>query len=135
MNEDRQKFSSLDQTQFSLEEPMYESLAQLPQEEKKEEPKPKIPLLKQRKFIAGIIIGIIFLVVIILIIVNAVIAQNRRPVAPDVTPLPTNATGFSHPIEGKIKMVQEELDTFENDQSTLVNPAVDYTITIDAIKN
>lgn len=127
--------SRFDQTQFSLEEPMYEGLVPLPQEKKIEEVKEKIPLLKQRKFLTGLIVGTILLVLVILLIVNAVIANSRRPIAPEVTPLPSGATTFSHPIEAKIQFLKEELETFEDDQSTLVNPAVDYKITLDEVKN
>ncbi len=123
--------TSFDQTQFSLEEPMYEGLASLPPEENPEEPQPKVPLLKQRKFVIGLIVGTIFLVLVLLMVINAVIARNRRPIAPNVTPLPSNTTTFSHPIEAKIDILQNQLETYEDDQSTLVLPAVDYLISLD----
>ena len=127
------QFSQFDQTQFSLEEPMYENMASLPPEPPKEE-KPKIPWHKQRKFIVGAIIGTIVLVVLILVLINTIIANSRRLTPEEIQPLPTASPGFSHPIEQKIEFVRTELDPFEEDQSTLVNPAVDYTISIDPIK-
>lgn len=113
---------------------MREGLAQLPPDEKPKETKPKVPLLKQKRVIIGLIVGVIVLVVIILVIVNAVIARNRRPVAPDITPLPTAGSTVNHPIKAKIDQVQAELETYEDNQSTLVLPAVDYQISIDPIQ-
>ncbi len=128
------QFSDFDQTQFSLEEPMYENLASLPAEPKPVDTTPKVPLFKQKKFIIGAIAGTIVLVVLILVVINTIIANSRKLTPEEITPLPTASPAFSHPIEQKINFVRQELDTFEDDQSTLVNPAVDYTITIDPIK-
>jgi len=125
---------SFDQTQFSLEEPLHENLAQLPQEEKPVEDKPKVPLLKRKKVVAGIIAGIIFFVIILLVIVNAIIARSRRPIAPDITPLPTGAGGPTHPIEAKIDTLEDQLKAYDESQSNLVMPAVDFEISIDEVK-
>jgi hypothetical protein len=125
---------SFDQTQFSLEEPMREGLAQLPQEKKPVDNTPKVPLYKRKKFIIAAIAGTIFLVVLILIVVNTLIMRSRRPIAPDVSPLPTNGNAISHPIEGKITGLEEELETYDENQATLVLPAVDYSISIDKVE-
>lgn len=113
---------------------MYEGLTQLPVDEKAA-PTQKVPLLKQRRVIIGLIVGVTVFVVLLLVIINAIVARNRRPEAPEATPLPLNITSSEAAfLENKVKALQAELEAADPNKRELTFPAVDFDIRIDGEK-
>lgn len=131
MSHTPENYSDLDQTRFSVEEPLYEGMGSYPEDLNKQDLSKKVPLFRQRKFIIGLIIGVIFLVVLLLIIINAIIAKNRTPQAPIATPLIVNSKLPDGPLEEKIKFLQSELEVADPNKSDFGFPAVDFTIRLD----
>lgn len=122
------------QTRFSLEKPLFEQMGQIPIDEP-ENPVPKVPLLKQKKFIILLIAGITVLILVILFIVNAYISQQKK-VHTDGTPEETEAAspGSSEPLKRRIDSAQKELKDADPSQQDLVYPTMDYQLRLDSKK-
>ena len=120
------------QTQFSLEEPLFEGMTAVPPEPVVEEvKKPKIPWYKQRKLVIAAIAGATLLVIIILFIINMVIESGRRPVVADPVPLATALPATASAALEKIAVTEAELKDADPNQQQLVFPAVDMSLRLD----
>lgn len=134
MNEKNGHFDELDQTRFSVEEPMYEGMTPYPVDEQPQQVE-KVPLLKRRKVVVGLIAGVILLVILILVIISVLVAQNRRPTIPDATPLPLEQRNSDAAfLEKKVNALQRELEAADPNKRELTFPSVDFTIRIDEAK-
>lgn len=120
-----------DQTRFSVEEPLFEQMGHMPAPDVVEVA-PKIPLLKQRKFVLGLIAGITVLVLGLLFLINAYIAQQKLVKEPEIPDDPgQTAAGVSHPLLQRIMSSEAELKDADPSGQELVYPALDYKIRID----
>lgn len=121
-----------DQTRFSLEEPLFEQMGQLPPEPEPEEVAPKVPLLKQKKFVIGLIAGVTFIVLLLLFAINAYISQQKLvgniPIPESPT---TSVTENNDPLYQRITTAQQELKDADPSGQELVYPALDYNLRID----
>lgn len=121
-----------DQTQFSLEEPLFENVAPLPPEpEKPKEYTPKIPWYKQRKLVILAIVGVSILVLLILYLISIIVAASRAPVVskPEEV-LPVEQRPESQLLQ-RIKITRDELNEADPNQQQLVFPAVDMDLRLD----
>lgn len=129
--------SRKDQTRFSLEEPLFEPMGQIPVDEPEIDPnqEPKTPLLRQKKFVIGLIIGVTILILVILFGVNAYIEQQKR-VKPAETPPPEDIVinENDHPLLQRIMIAQQELKEADPSKQDLTYPSMDYSISIDPVK-
>lgn len=121
-----------DQTQFSLEEPLFENVAALPPEpEKPKEEKPKIPWYKQRKLVILAIVGVSILVLLILYIISMMIAASRAPVVSEPEEvIPVEQRSESQLLR-RIEITKDELNEADPNQQQLVFPAVDMDVRLD----
>jgi hypothetical protein len=124
-------YTDPNQTKFSLEEPLFEQTGQIPGPENPEVIV-KTPLLKQKKFIIGLIAAITLLVLVILFIVNAYIAgqklvQKQEPVdtVNEVVKNPDD------PLYQRIKSAQQELKEADPSEQDLIYPTMNYDIRLD----
>jgi hypothetical protein len=131
MPKNEEQYDQLDQTRFSVEEPMFEGLAALPVEEKAAAVV-KVPLLKQKRVIIALIVGTIIFVVLLLVVINAIVAGQRRPQVVEATPLPMSGTPSDAAfLEKKVKALQSELEAADPNKRELTFPSVDLNIRID----
>ena len=121
-----------DQTRFSLEEPLFEQMGQLPPEPVPDDLPPKVPLLKQKKFVIGLIAGVTVLVLIILFAINAYIIQQKQVKEPEV-PTDSGETGSqaNDPLLQRILNAQQTLKEADPSSQELVYPVLDNNIRID----
>lgn len=135
MPSQQEHFDELDQTRFSVEEPMFEGMAPYPVDDTPKKTAEKVPLLKQRKVIIGLIVGVVFLVLLILLVISSFIAQNRRPTVLDATPLPLETKNSDADfLEKKVNALQKELEAADPNKRELTFPSVDFNIRIDEKK-
>lgn len=124
-----------DQTQFSLEEPLFEGMVQIPPEPvEPTEEKPKIVWYKQRKLVIAAIIGVTIFVILLLFIINMIIVASRAPFVPDSEAVLTPTPAVSTELLDRIEATQEELKEADPNQQQLVFPAVDMEIRLDPEK-
>lgn len=123
--------SNHDQTRFSLEEPLFEDMVQMPQPEPEDLP-PKVPLFKQKKFIIGLIVGITVFVLIILYAINVYI-ENQKLIGEPELPTDSGQTDVqpTHPLLQRIMIAEEELEMADPSEQELIYPSLDYDIRID----
>jgi ribosomal protein S17 len=120
-----------DQTRFSVEEPLFEQMGHVPEPDVVEIA-PRTPLLKQKKFVIGLIAGITIVILGLLFVINAYIAQQKLVKEPDLPDDPgQTTTGISHPLLQRIMSSETELKAADPSGQDLVYPALDYNIRID----
>lgn len=124
-------YTDPNQTKFSLEEPLFEQTGQIPGPENPEI-EVKTPLLKQKKFVIGLIVGFTLLVLLILFMVNAYIANQKRvqeQEPPESTTEEVNDP--NHPLYLRIKSAQQELKDADPSEQDLIYPTLDYDIKLE----
>lgn len=124
-------YTDPNQTKFSLEEPLFEQTGQIPQDEILEPQKQK-PLLKQKKFVISLIVGVTLLILLLLYLVNAYI-ESQKLVQDTGTPDATEeaVSGPKHPLLQRIESAQIELKDADPSEQDLVYPTMDYDIRLD----
>jgi hypothetical protein len=127
-------YTDPNQTKFSLEEPLFEQMGQIPGPENPEVVV-KTPLLKQKKFIIALIGVVTVLVLVILFVVNAYIASQKRVQdqgEPEASP--NTAVDTQHPLYQRIMSAQEELKDADPSEQDLIYPTMNYDIRLDGKK-
>jgi len=123
---------SHEQTQFSLEEPLFEQMGQMPPEEVVEETKPKLPWYKQKKLVAFMIIGTSVVVLLVLFVVAQVIFQGRLPQLIDLDPVEEAVVDRSnHPLMRRILAAERELREADPTKRELGYPTLNYELRLD----
>lgn len=127
-------YTDPNQTKFSLEEPLFEQMGQIPGPENPEV-QVKTPLLKQKKFIIALIVIITLFVLFLLFIINAYISQQKL-VQEQEPPESTvqQPSDPDHPLYQRIKSAQSELKDADPSKQDLVYPTMDHDIRLDADK-
>jgi hypothetical protein len=124
-------YTDPNQTKFSLEEPLFEQMGQIPGPENPEV-EVKTHLLKQKKFVIALIAVVTLLVLIILFVVNEYISRQKRVQQQEpedsVIEVPENP---NHPLYQRIKSAQQELKEADPSEQDLVYPTMDYNISLD----
>ena len=125
-----------DQTQFSLEEPLFQGPAPLPPEPEKppEAVTPRIPWYKQRRLVILAIAGVSILVLIILFIINMIVAASRVPIVSDPVSVIEKDPAVSSQLLQRIELTKEELTEADPNQQQLVFPSVDMQVRLDSAK-
>lgn len=125
-----------DQTRFSLEEPLFEQMGQIPADPEPElEAKPVVPWYKRKKILMLIIIGVTFFILLILFVVAQLIRQGRLQtlVEPEESTEITQEQ-LSDPLLVRILAAEEELKAADPTKRELGYPTMDYQITLDQIR-
>ncbi|MBP7768220.1 hypothetical protein KA082_00095 [Candidatus Woesebacteria bacterium] len=121
----------LDQTRFSLEEPMYEEYAKIPVDPSAKKVEIVQPLLKRKGVVVGIIVGgVIVLFLIILLLSVLLQAKKLLPGVID-TPIQSQSTDVGGPLGERLQNLKAELKKADPNKSELAFPAVDFSIKID----
>ena len=127
-------YTDPNQTKFSVEEPLFEQMGQMPGPENPE-PVVQKPLFKQKKFIIALIAIITLLILVMLFLVNAYINERKRVQEEEppenVVETPSDP---NHPLYQRIKSAQEELKEADPSEQDLVYPTMDYNIRLDPDK-
>lgn len=128
-------YTDPNQTKFSLEEPLFEQMGQIPGPENPEI-KVQTPLLKQKKFIIGLIAVVTLIILLMLYLINAYISGKK--LIQDQAP-PEFSAGeelqSTDPLYLRIKSAQAELKEADPSEQDLVYPTMNYDIRLDPEKN
>lgn len=121
------------QTQFSLEEPLFEQMGQLPPEPETEEVvKAKIPWYKQKKLLALIITISTIVILLLLFVINQFVLQGRLPGISEIIDREEEVVDrTSHPIMQRIIAADRELQAADPTKRELGYPTLDYTLHLD----
>lgn len=123
---------SHDQTQFSLEEPLFEQMGQMPVEEVVEEIKPKVPWYKRKKLVALVIGGTSLVALLLLFVVAQVIFQGRLPQLIEPDPVEEEVVDrTNHPLMKRIMAAERELREADPTKRELGYPTLNYELTLD----
>lgn len=123
--------SDQNQTKFSVEKPLFEQMVQIPEDENPEIVV-QVPLLKQKRVIIGLIVGLTVVALIILFLVNRYI-QNSKLVHTLDTDQPDTATISANvdPLLLRVMTAQQALKEADPAKQDLIYPTLDYDIKID----
>lgn len=117
------------QTQFSAEEPFFESPGSLPQEERVVAP--KVPFFRRRKTIIFTILVATVLLLCILYFVNLIVERNRRlGEAPEVN-ITAPAAQADNQFVQDVEKLRAQLQSADPSQVELQPPALDLFIRLD----
>ncbi len=125
----------IDQTKFSVEQPLFEQIGPLPEPEFVEK-EIKPPLLKRKKVVIGLIAVVTFLVLLVLLLINMVINSRKKVTVPEASP----TIGESRKVEvgpllKRVEVAREELKEADPTKNELVFPTLDYSLRIDPKKD
>ncbi|PIY79479.1 MAG: hypothetical protein COY81_02305 [Candidatus Pacebacteria bacterium CG_4_10_14_0_8_um_filter_43_12] len=125
------EYTDQNQTKFSVEKPLFEPLVQLPEDENPELIV-KVPLLKQKRVIIGLIAGLTLMVLAMLFVVNAYIQNSKlvKNVQPDQTDTASLSANLN-PLLLRVMIAQQQLKEADPSKQDLVYPTLDYDIRID----
>jgi len=124
----------IDQTKFSVEQPLFEQIGALPEPEFVEQDV-KPPLLKRRKVVIGLVIGITLLVLLILLLINTIINRSKLVAVPEASPTIEETRKVEvGPLLKRVEVVREELKEADPTKNELVFPTLDYSLRIDPKK-
>lgn len=117
------------QTQFSAEEPFFESPGSLPQEERVVAP--KVPFFRRRKTVLFLILVVTLALMTILYAVNLIVERNRKlGEAPEVT-ITAPSTQADNQFVRDVEELKAQLKAADPSQVELQPPALDFTIRLD----
>jgi hypothetical protein len=117
------------QTQFSAEQPFFESPVGLPQDEVVA--KPVVPFFKRRKTILSIIAITTVVLLVVLFGVNYIIERNRRLHTPPEVSIATPTPEPTNSLVEAVEQLRLELKQADPTQQQLQVPALDMTIRLD----
>lgn len=126
-------YTDPNQTKFSLEEPLFEQMGQIPEPENPEV-KETTPLLKQKKFVIMLIVGVTLVVLGVLYLINSYISQQKLVKDQELPEEVQEPQDPDHPLYQRIKSGQQELKDADPSQQDLVYPTLDYGIRLDPDK-
>ncbi|MEX0895376.1 MAG: hypothetical protein WDZ94_00375 [Patescibacteria group bacterium] len=122
------------QTEFSLEEPLFEQVGQIPADPEPEDPESvdRLVWYKRKKLVAVIIFVATIVILALLFVINQIIMQGKLPSIVDLQDLNTptvDRTG--HPLMQRIIAAERELVAADPTKRELGYPTLNYEIELD----
>ena len=121
-----EKQSSINQTQFSFEEPIFENSAVYAEEKPVEEPTEKPQ--NNKKIIAIVVIGVVLILIAIIVVISSMRNKTVEVVEIEPEAVVTKELG---PLQKRIEDARELLDLADPSKQDLAFPPVNMGIRLD----